>query len=107
MGVSINQNSGTSVSVQQNDSTAVSLSTPAPTSVSVSGFAVGSGDAHYAHTQSNATDQWIITHNLGKHPSVSIVDDGGNVLITEVRYDSANQLTVLFNGAESGKAYLN
>ncbi len=107
MGVSINQNNGTSVSVQQNDSTAVSLSTPAPPSVSVSSFAVGSGDAHYTHTQSSATDQWVVTHNMNKFPSVTIVDDGNNILITEVLYNSANQLTVLFNAAESGKAYLN
>ena len=107
MGVSINQNDGTSVNVQQNNSSAVSLSTPAPANVAVSGFAVSSGDAHYAHTQSNATDQWVITHNLNKFPSVTIVDDGNNILITEVLYNSANQLTVLFNAAESGKAYLN
>lgn len=107
MGVQINQQDGTSVSVQQSQSSSVSMQTPAPASVSVSKFAVGSGDAHYTHTQSNASDQWIITHNLNKNPAVSVVDDGGNVLITEVRYDSANRLTVLFNGAESGKAYLN
>lgn len=97
MGVSINQQGANSVSISQRSAGAVT----------VSGIAVGSGDVHYVHTQSNATDQWVIEHNLNKHPSVAIVDDGGNILITEVRYDSANQLTVLFNGAESGKAYLN
>ena len=105
MGVSINQQDGTSVSVSTGSANSVSLTNRTANSVSVSAFAVGSGDAHYTHTQSNATDQWIITHNLNKHPAVSVVDDGGNVLITEVRYDSANRLTVLFNGAASGKAY--
>jgi len=96
-----------SVVVNANGSTSVSITQQTRSSVSVSAVAAGSGDLHYTHTQSNATDQWVITHNLNKHPSVAIVDDGGNILITEVRYDSANQLTVLFNGAESGKAYLN
>lgn len=96
-----------SVVVNANGNNSVSITQQSPTSVTVSRVAVGSGDKHYTHTQSSATDQWVITHNLNKHPAVAVVDSGGNVVITEVRYDSANQLTVLFNAAESGKAYLN
>jgi len=107
MSVNVNQQDPNSVSIQQGGSNSVSLTNSAPMSVTVSRVAVASGDKHYTHTQSTATDQWVITHNLNKHPAVAIVDDGGNILITEVRYDSANQLTVLFNSAESGKAYLN
>ena len=108
MSVTINQNDPNSVTVQQGGANAVSLTNSTPMSVTVSKIAVGaSGDKHYTHTQSNATDQWVITHNLNKYPSVGVVDSGGNIVITEVRYDSANRLTVLFNSAESGKAYLN
>ena len=107
MGVTLNQQDPNSVTIQQGGSNSVSLTNSTPMSVTVSRVAVGSGDLHYTHTQSNATDQWVITHNLNKHPSVAVVDSGGNIVITEVRYDSANRLTVLFNSAESGKAYLN
>ena len=107
MSVVINHNDPNSVSITQQSANSVSLTNKTPMSVTVNKVAVGDGDKHYTHTQSNATDQWVITHNLNKHPAVAIVDDGGNILITEVRYDSANQLTVLFNTAESGKAYLN
>ena len=107
MGVDVNQQDPNSVSIQQGGANAVSLTNAQPMAVTVSKVAVASGDKHYVHSQSNATDQWVITHNLNKYPAVAIVDDGDNILITEVRYDSANQLTVLFNGAESGKAYLN
>ena len=107
MGVTLNQQDPNSVTIQQGGSNSVSLTNSTPMSVTVSRVAVSAGDLSYTHTQSNATDQWVITHNLNKHPSVAVVDSGGNIVITEVRYDSANRLTVLFNSAESGKAYLN
>ena len=31
------------------------------------------GDLSFVHTQTNAAAQWVITHNLGKKPSVTIV----------------------------------
>ena len=107
MSVTLNQQDPNSVSITQQNANSVSLTNSTPMAVTVSKVAVGDGDKHYTHTQSNATDQWVITHNLNKHPSVAVVDSGGNIVITEVRYDSANRLTVLFNAAESGKAYLN
>lgn len=107
MSVVINQNDPNSVSISQQSANSVSLTNKTPMSVTVSKVAVGDGDKHYAHTQDNATDQWVITHNLNKHPAVAVVDSGGNIVIAEVRYDSANRLTVIFNQAESGKAYLN
>lgn len=61
----------------------------------------------YTHTQSSASTSWVITHNLNKKPSVTIVDSGGNVQIGEIRYDSNNQVTVTFAAAFGGYAYLN
>jgi len=36
-----------------------------------------------------------------------VVDTGGTVIIPNVHYDSANQVTIMFGAATSGKAYLN
>jgi hypothetical protein len=61
----------------------------------------------YVHIQSSASSTWTISHSLGRKPSVTIVDSGGNVQIGEVLYDSDNQITLAFAAAFSGYAYLN
>ena len=66
-----------------------------------------SGDKHFTFTQTSAAATWNITHNLNKYPSVSIVDSANNLVIGDVKYTNTNQLTVTFNSAFSGKAYLN
>lgn len=65
------------------------------------------GDLAYVHTQTIAASAWPITHNLGKYPSVSVVDTGDSVIIPDVQYIDLNQVSVLFGSATSGKAYLN
>lgn len=67
----------------------------------------GGGDKSFTFTQSVAANTWSITHNLGKYPSVTVVDSGGNVVIGDVAYDSVNALTCTFSAPFSGKAYLN
>lgn len=61
----------------------------------------------YTHDQSTPSTLWSITHNLGKRPSVTVVDTAGKVWIGVVQFVSDNVLTVSFNNAFSGKAYLN
>ena len=64
-------------------------------------------DLHYVHTQNAASASWTITHNLGKMPSVEVVDTGDNIVIGEVTYQSLNALIITFGAAFTGKAYLN
>lgn len=61
----------------------------------------------YVHSQLAAASVWTITHGLVRHPSVTVVDSAGSVVIGGVRYLSANQLTVTFSAAFAGSAYLN
>jgi hypothetical protein len=61
----------------------------------------------YVHTQTVAASVWTIIHNLGKYPSVSIVDSANDEVIGEVRYTNTNQVVVTFSAAFSGKAFLN
>jgi hypothetical protein len=74
------------------------------------GFAVYpeiSADKHFTFTQSTATDTWNITHNLGKFPSVSVVDSGNTIVYGNIDYIDNNSLTITFSAAFGGKAYMN
>jgi|TARA_R110000823_G_scaffold13671_9_gene45266 hypothetical protein len=64
-------------------------------------------DKNYVHTQGSAATVWTVTHNLGKNPSVAVVDSAGTVVIGQVDYDTINQITLTFKAAFSGKAYFN
>ena len=50
---------------------------------------------------------WEINHNLGKFPSVSIVDSAGTVVIGDVSHTDINNLTISFASGFAGTAYLN
>lgn len=65
------------------------------------------GDKHFVFTQRVASDNWVIEHNLGKYPSVTVVDSADNVVMGDVIYLSKNRLEVIFVSPFSGKAYLN
>lgn len=62
---------------------------------------------NYIHDQQVASATWVVTHNMGKYPSVSIVDTADDEVIGQVTYNSNNQLTITFSAPMSGKAYLN
>lgn len=61
----------------------------------------------FTFKQSVASDTWNVTHNLGKYPSVSVVDSGGNLVDGEVKYVTNNRISITFTSPFSGKAYLN
>ena len=64
-------------------------------------------DLHFTYTQSPASAQWNIQHNLGKNPSVSVADSAGTLVFGEVNYVNDNNLTITFISAFAGVAYLN
>lgn len=63
--------------------------------------------SHYEYTQGTPAAAWHITHNLGKHPSVTVLDSANSQVEGDVVYNSINDLTINFSGAFSGVAYLN
>jgi hypothetical protein len=63
--------------------------------------------AGYTFTQGSAVNPWVILHNLNRHPSVTVVDSGGYVIVPDVHYDTLNQVTITFAAVTSGVAYLN
>lgn len=64
-------------------------------------------DKTYTHTQLSPASSWIITHNLGKYPSVCITDSAGNIVFGDVKHESNNKVILSFTVAFSGKAFLN
>lgn len=67
----------------------------------------GGSSTTYVHNQTTAAAIWIIDHGLDKYPSVTVVTSAGTVVIGDVIYNNENLITITFNGAFKGKAYLN
>ena len=70
------------------------------------------GDITYTHSQTSTSATWIITHNLNRFPSVTVVDSANTIVIGTVVYNSNKRLTITFFAggdalAFQGKAYLN
>lgn len=65
------------------------------------------GDLAYTHTQLAPSTTWLVTHNLGKYPAVTVVDSGGTLVVGDVQHTSPNQLTITFTAAFGGVAHLN
>ena len=65
------------------------------------------GDLSFTFTQAAASATWNVVHNLGKNPSVSIVDTNDQEVFAQVDYIDTNSLTITFSSAQAGKAYMN
>ena len=61
----------------------------------------------YTECFSAEAQTWTITHNLGKFPSVSVVDTQKTVYWGNVEYINSNQLKVTFSAGFAGQAFLN
>ena len=61
----------------------------------------------FVYEQGEASDTWVIDHDLDKYPSVTVVDSANTVVVGHITYIDRNQLIVRFNGTFKGKAYLN
>jgi hypothetical protein len=68
---------------------------------------VNSLDKHYTHSQGVVASVWTISHSLGKKPSVTVVDSGGNTIDGAIDYTDLNNLTITFNAGFTGQAFLN
>jgi hypothetical protein len=49
----------------------------------------------------------VVTHNLSKQPSVTIVDSSGIECEGDVAHNTINQLTLTFSASFSGNVYCN
>lgn len=68
--------------------------------------AISTADKHFEYpflTSSVVT----VNHNLGKRPSVTVVDSAGDEVVGSVNHISNNQLIVTFSGGFSGIVFCN
>ena len=71
-------------------------------------YADGHGDKSYSYHNDQGQDTWVIDHNLGKKPSVTIVADADDKeVIADIEYVNENRVIIHFQGALNGSAYLN
>ena len=70
-------------------------------------FNSGGGDKTYTHNQNSGATTWSVAHNLGKRPSVTVVDVNNVQGYGIVTHTDANNLTITFPGSTTGKAYCN
>lgn len=64
-------------------------------------------DATYVHTQALPASTWVVPHNMGKRPSITIFDSANDEIEGDIVHNSVNQLTLTFSAAFSGVAYCN
>lgn len=67
----------------------------------------GSGDKNYIHVQNIISTNWPVPHNLGKRPTVAVVDSAGSEIEVAVEHIDDNNLLVVLSYAISGKVYCN
>ena len=61
----------------------------------------------FVFTQGVPATTWNIQHNLGKFPSVSVINNNNVVINGEVTYIDNNNVQLNFSAGFAGKAYLN
>ena len=70
-------------------------------------LAADSTDKTFIFNQGVPAVQWVISHNLGKFPAVSVVNNNKVLINGEVTYIDNNNLEVNFSAGFAGQAYLN
>ena len=65
------------------------------------------GTPTFIFTQGVPATVWNIQHNLGKFPSVSVINNNNIVINGEVTYIDNNNVQLNFSAGFTGKAYLN
>lgn len=63
------------------------------------------GFLDYIHTQNSPQLVWTADHNLGRYPSITVVDSADTVVIGDAQYTSINQVILTFSAAFSGRAF--
>lgn len=67
----------------------------------------GAGADTYTHQQLIPATVWTIVHNLGKYPSVTVIDSAGTEVEGDVQFTDTNTIVITFSSAFAGKASLN
>ena len=63
--------------------------------------------ASFIYTQSEASTEWVVNHDLNKFPSVTVIDSAGSIVVGNVQYVNNTQIIITFCAPFSGQAILN
>jgi hypothetical protein len=61
---------------------------------------------NHTHNQMVPSDNWVIEHNLGFFPNVTVFSSADEQVFGDITHISINKLSIQFSGALSGKAHL-
>lgn len=64
-------------------------------------------DKRYTHVQAVASAIWVVPHNLGKRPAVTVVDSLSREIEADILHQDLNNLLIQFGGIAIGEAYCN
>jgi len=64
-------------------------------------------DLNMVYVQATPATVWEIQHNFHKYPSVSIIDDDGQIMEGQVDYVDTDNLAITFSEPVSGRATIN
>jgi len=64
------------------------------------------GPVSYVHNQGTVAASWIVVHNLGFFPNVTVIDSSGATVEGDVAHIDDTTLTIQFSGDFTGVAYL-
>lgn len=64
------------------------------------------GGSYLEYVQASPSASWIVTHNLNKIPTVTLISDDNKMIIPDVDFTSANSLTLMFPAPTTGKVVL-
>lgn len=60
----------------------------------------------YVYTQDTISDEWVVVHNLGFVPNITVVDNNGRLVEGSYHYPNSTTVVATFTEPVSGKAYL-
>lgn len=105
--VVITRQGGSTVVLQQQSPKTVVVTRGIPGPAGPQGPPGGGAGATYTHTQGNPAAVWTIAHNLGRHPSITVVDNLGGQLYPDVRYLDADIAQITHSVPLTGRAFCN
>lgn len=83
----------------------VELTSPGPQGpMGPQGPAGAAGGNVYIHVQGVLASTWVINHNVGRQVSVTLYDDDGNVVQSDIEHGTVNQATVTWSQPTMGSA---
>lgn len=100
------QGGGVSLQNVQEAIAAAALGTTDELSEGINNLYFTVGRVSSEHIQDEVSNTWVIVHNLGFKPNVTVQDSAGSIYEGEITYTNSDSLTITFSAAFSGKAFL-